>query len=389
MKNQVRFLLATPPPPLVVVDEDFNSDESEDNDVWEDVLSEDGVGLREEVDSSLKFEEITQEVAKNLLEWYLSEKRLRQVARTTFLMTHQLIDSDSFCKEAGNHLSCPICREVFVNAMICRYCGRSYCRPCLYVWLGRNNHCPTCNNTVVNRNDFIPNRELRNIANEYRLLSKLPLTEDLTTDPDLAVPPPPPLPQIGAGAAVNRRFRVEINEIRDVLPPRTWKEFFIISAIGSIPVIGPTINGVNHLVRGNYVLSILNFLFIYPDLYFLASFSSFFNFCESLDRRLLLEDSSWLVKLTLDNIKEQGVMLSDREPAMAIAKEAIEIAFQRVAYLVEFIEVDHLVSYFYYALGAKVVQVGQFLRYFRYINNNPAVVIDQNPVDNNNNGNIQ
>jgi hypothetical protein len=380
-KPKVRFILAASPPSGGDDVDDYNLGENEDDDVWEDILSEDGTFRIEKDDTSSKFEEVAQEVAKNLLEWYLSEKRLRKVARTTFLMTHELIDSGSetgFCKEAGMHLSCPICREVFVNAMICRYCGRSYCRPCLYEWLGRNTHCPTCNNNVTNRNDFIPNRELRNIADEYRLMSKLPLIEDSTTDPDLAVPPPPPVPLIGVGAAGNARLRVDINLILDILPPRTWREFFILSGVGIIPVVGPTINGVNHLIRRNYILSVLNFLFILPDLYCIASFFSFFNFCESLDRHLLLEDSSWLVELTLGNLKEAGVIFASQESqATAIAKEATEVAFQRVAYLVDFIGVDQLVKHFYYVVGSKFFQVGQLLRYFRFVNNNPAIILDR------------
>jgi hypothetical protein len=356
---KVRFILVNVPQSTGVIDTDFSVLENENDDIGENMLLEDGSWYLEKGDTSLQYHDRSQDIAKYLLEWYLSENRLRQVALLTYLMTQRLIESGSEVisfREAESHFCCPICREIFVNAMMCRYCGRSYCRPCLYEWLGRNDHCPTCNYHVVDRRDFVPNRELRNIVHEYCLTYKLPLINDLAADPDLAVPPP-------AVPADNGDL------IPDPFPPRTWKEFFILTGVTLIPVVGPSINIVMQLSRGNPILSLMNMLFLFPDLFCTASFLSSFNLCKSLSHTILGEDRSSLVKSTLDSLKGEGVSWYNQGQAKTIATVAVSLAVQRFSCVVGFKKHEQLVKHFCYFVGFKSFQVLRLGVYFWYHRN--------------------
>jgi Zn finger protein HypA/HybF involved in hydrogenase expression len=88
----------------------------------------------------------------------------------------QVVSSKSLVEdEVPSGLKCPICKNIFNNAVLIPCCGTSFCDGCITKTLveDTNFKCPECKSENISIDNLIPNKNLRNSVEELKTNSIL------------------------------------------------------------------------------------------------------------------------------------------------------------------------------------------------------------------------
>ncbi len=274
------------------------------------------------------------------------------------------------------HLTCPICHDLFVNPLLCRFCGRSYCRRCIQTWLIQQCKCPVCNTVIHSSSDFIPNRDLRTTLLEYRRSHGLPEPVDNSYDPSSLIPsagrtnsalddllaqflpPQPPRPQ------PMRQQQLPAHQIPQ--RPPTKAEYYFCFAVGLVPIFGPLVNCGYNLFEGDYFHAMIQVGFALLDASIVSSSLAYTNFYLLSQDMLKAISIESMISFTREKIIRDGFQAYLQTGAFDhVARETVRIVLDEASSRFSNCFIDRCMDSLVQTLKTKFVQSLFTLNYFK------------------------
>eukprot|EP01117_Protostelium_nocturnum_P020567 TRINITY_DN9315_c0_g1_i1.p1 TRINITY_DN9315_c0_g1~~TRINITY_DN9315_c0_g1_i1.p1 ORF type:complete len:445 (-),score=124.72 TRINITY_DN9315_c0_g1_i1:31-1365(-) len=69
--------------------------------------------------------------------------------------------------ETDRFFDCPICEEVFKDAVETPCCHKCYCRSCIHSWLAKSGSCPECRAIIQKKEDCKPNLPIQRLISTF------------------------------------------------------------------------------------------------------------------------------------------------------------------------------------------------------------------------------
>lgn len=233
-------------------------------------------------------------------------------------------------------ITCQICFQIKRNPSIANgcVCGISYCSACLTQSIHILHSCPTCRGES---DGIVPDLSLKrailesivrcnlhqqcswtgpleNFETHRILLEHADIIEEIIVEeeeppraPEQVEPEPPAPP----------------NPSRHV----TWGEFWITTAVGMVPIVGPTANAAWHFYHGEYVMGTVNLGFAALDVYTLGSS----KLIENIGGQAIKSGAEAAVtKQAVAVATKEVAKEASKEIAKEVAKEATESVIKSV-----------------------------------------------------------